>query len=292
MQEAEAPKKSRPQKKQPSQEQLNRLTKGRAQLIMQFPFFGTLALRMHLKEDNSVRTGYVDGRNIGYSAQFVAGLRPPQVMGFLAHEVLHMAFLHHVRRGHRNVQRWNVAADYAINLVLDEAGLELPDKALIDKQYAGMTAEQIYEKLPEGSGGGSGAGGWDDSDQDPGGCGGVVDSEGTRSGNTSVVSAEIADMKVTVAQAAHAARMAGKLPAGLERFVEELLKTRTPWRDILRRFMTQRDNDDFSWMRGNRRLLARGLYLPSAWSEAMGAIVVCIDTSGSIGQAELNLFLS
>jgi hypothetical protein len=31
----------------------------------------------------------------------------------------------------------------------------------------------------------------------------------------------------------------------------------------LKRFMTEKCNDDFSWKRGNRRFIAQGLYLPS-----------------------------
>jgi predicted metal-dependent peptidase len=61
----------------------------------------------------------------------------------------------------------------------------------------------------------------------------------------------------------------------------------------MRRFMTEKAPDDFNWDRGNRRFIAQGLYLPSRQSEdAIGEIVVCIDTSGSIGDKELNEFTS
>ena len=65
--------------------------------------------------------------------------------------------------------------------------------------------------------------------------------------------------------------------------MQDLLEPILPWKDILKRFMTEKCNDDFSWKRGNRRFIAQGLYLPSRTSDdAMGAMVVAIDTSGSL----------
>jgi predicted metal-dependent peptidase len=87
------------------------------------------------------------------------------------------------------------------------------------------------------------------------------------------------------------AKQAGNLPADIERAMQELLEPVLPWKNILKRFMTEKCNDDFSWKRGNRRFIAQGLYLPSRTSDdAMGAMVVTIDTSGSIGEKELTEF--
>jgi len=68
------------------------------------------------------------------------------------------------------------------------------------------------------------------------------------------------------------------------------MEPKIDWRAILRRFMTEKAQDDFSWTRGNRRFVAQGLYLPSRISEGTGEIAVAIDTSGSIGQKELDAF--
>ena len=45
-------------------------------------------------------------------------------------------------------RRWNIACDYAINPLLVEAGFELPEGALLDPAYAGLSAEDIYARLP------------------------------------------------------------------------------------------------------------------------------------------------
>src|SRR5690606_37892189 len=129
-------------------------------------------------------------------------------------------------------------------------------------------------------------------DNDPGGDGGVEDSPNSQSngGSQSQQSHEEADWKTAVAQAAHVAKQSGRLPGDLARMMEEVLTPVLPWRDILRRFMTEKSNDDFSWRRGNRRFIAPGLYLPTRESEGSGEIVAVIDTSGSVSQKELDEF--
>ena len=89
-----------------------------------------------------------------------------------------------------------------------------------------------------------------------------------------------------VAQAAHAARMAGKLSGGLERLVGEVLNPKVRWQDLLRDFMTRTTKDDETWRMRNRRFSS--VYLPARYSERMGEIIVIGDTSGSIGDEELN----
>jgi len=44
-------------------------------------------------------------------------------------------------------KRWNVACDFAINPLIVDAGLSLPDGVLIDNRFRGMSAEQIYNLL-------------------------------------------------------------------------------------------------------------------------------------------------
>lgn len=274
--------------KAPDPYQLSRMTKARAQLVMRQPFFGTLALGMKLVEDPTFSTGWTNGKVIAYNPTWVGGLRQSQVVGFAAHEVLHPAFLHHLRRGGRNKRKWNVACDYAINQILVDAGFDLPDNGYVDAKYKDLSAETIYNMLPDDIGKGRGPRGWDTDDPDPGQCGGVVDFD--EAGDSVAETAEEHNWKVQVAAAAHAARQQGKLPASLERLVAEILKVTTPWREILRRFITDKSADDFSWSKGNRRYLSQGLYLPTAWSESMGEIVVAVDTSGSISIAELTHF--
>lgn len=84
---------------------LDKIRKARAALILDQPFFGSLALRLQLQEDPAAETMWTDGRAIGYNPAFVDTLTFPQVKGVLAHEVLHIANCHHTRRGNRDARR-------------------------------------------------------------------------------------------------------------------------------------------------------------------------------------------
>jgi predicted metal-dependent peptidase len=46
-------------------------------------------------------------------------------------------------------RRWEVACDHAVNLMLREDGLRLPDWALADPAFAGLAAEEIYPLVPD-----------------------------------------------------------------------------------------------------------------------------------------------
>ena len=62
---------------------------------------------------------------------------------------MHPVLQHHTRRGGRNLRRWNMACDYAINPMLLDAGLTLPKDVLLDNRLRGMSAEHIYSLLEE-----------------------------------------------------------------------------------------------------------------------------------------------
>lgn len=275
-----------------------KMVKARANLVMANPFFGTLALRMKMVEDTSVKGMSTDGMTLKYNPKEIADMPLSKVQGGIAHTVMHPAMMHHTRRGAREVGKWNKACDYSINSILAKAGFDLPEGKYINNAYDGMSAEHLYTILPDepkdnNGGGGGGGGGGDQPDNDPGGDGGVEDSPNSTNNNASQSQQnhEEAEWKQALAQAAHVAKQAGALPAGIERMISELLEPILPWKNILKRFMTEKCNDDFSWRRGNRRFLAQGLYLPSRVSDdAMGTMVVAIDTSGSIGQKELDEF--
>ncbi len=263
-----------------------KIARARAGLILDQPFFGALALRQVLRENPSIKTARTDGQTLEYNPTFIDSLPLEQVKGVLAHEVMHVAAAHHSRRQDRQKRRWNIAADYAINDLLVQSGFALPAGALRG-MGTDKSAETIYNTLPDDPPGGQGQG-----DQDPGGCGEVCDAPGTdgQAASPGELRQAEAESKVATSQAAQAAKNMGTLPAGLARFVEEVLEARVPWREVLRRFVDQTARNDYTWTRPNARYMAQGLYLPSLYSQEMAPIVIAVDTSGSIRQEELSQF--
>jgi len=123
-----------------------KLTRARVQLLLTQPFFGTLCLRLKLVP-RSLPTMATDGSRIVYNPAFVDQLKPAELEGVLAHEVLHCALGHQCRRGDRNPELWNQAADFAINPILFGNGFTLPAGALLDPAFNNLSAEEIYARL-------------------------------------------------------------------------------------------------------------------------------------------------
>lgn len=274
------------------------LRKAKADLILDHPFFGSLALKLNYVPTTEVEHMHVDGVNLFYNPETINEMSERQIIGALAQNVMHCALGHTLRRGERDKKKWDLACDHAVNLILDECNdMELPPNSPRDGQYKDMTAEVIYNKLPEDENNG------DDDGNSPNarGYSGINDSPSNGEakddpsggqGKTSPMSeSEMEqDWKISTRQAAKAAKMQGNLPGNLEEMLQNILAPRVEWKEVLRRFMTSNNKNDYSWMRGNRRHIAQGLYLPSAWSESMGEIVIAIDTSASVSARELEQF--
>jgi predicted metal-dependent peptidase len=123
-----------------------KLTRARVQLLILQPFFGTLCLRLKLIPGD-LPTMATDGSKVVYNPAFVDQLKPAELEGTLAHEVMHCALGHQCRRGSRDQGLWNEAADFAINPILTANGFTLPAGALIDPTFANLSAEEIYARL-------------------------------------------------------------------------------------------------------------------------------------------------
>jgi predicted metal-dependent peptidase len=281
-----------------------RLKAARRALVLDHPFFGHLALGMGLQKETRGRTRTIatDGRGIYYDEAFVHGCSDVDLVSLFAHEVMHPALLHHTRRGQRDAKLWNDAGDYAINLLLQDAGFPIPEGWLLDKQYRGMTAEQIYDALkresqddgeepPEA---GTGASAGDDPSGDDAQASQTAagegdprdDADGLAETPAAVWDApepaqQEAEWQVMLKQATQLASMMGRMPGGIACAVDQATQPRLDWRSLLRRFVQQFAASDYSWRRPNRRYTASGLYLPELRAEAMACIVVVADTSAS-----------
>lgn len=250
-----------------------KMTAARTALLIDHPFFGELALRLRMVEDAGTRTMSVDGKTVRYNPDFVMEISRGLTRAIIAHEVMHCVFDHMGRRNGRDHKKWNMAGDYVINPILEEAGFSFEGTGLSNAAFAGMTADEIYTLLPDMPEDGSGGSPTDD----------LLDSDSNEA------AAEGTEWKIATVQAAQSAKTQGKLPASLGRFIEEMLAPKVDWRERLRRFVTQTAKDDYSWSRPNRRFMP-AFILPSLHSESMGEMVVAIDTSGSIDQATLDAF--
>ncbi len=80
----------------------------------------------------------------------------------------------------------------------------------------------------------------------------------------------------------------GILPASIERQLQEISQSQIDWRSYLWRYLVQTPTDFQGY---DRRFIGRGLYLDTVAGESV-QVFACVDTSGSIDNQELQLFLS
>jgi predicted metal-dependent peptidase len=288
-----------------------KIQKATAQLTMDHPFVSAILLKHPIKERKDIPTLAVDGRGqIYYNPKFIDKLSVPQVVWGLAHEVFHRIGQHALRRGHRPMKPWNYAGDAWINDVLDEAKIGTRIEGCVNMPGSkDDTVENIYDKLPKDGGGDGGKGegegegegdgegeGEGEGGGDGGGNGQPEDNDGIGDDilneNMPVDEAERkqleAEMKIEVAEAAQIAKARGKLPGVLAKIAEQIIDVKTPWYDILERYMVGMTKNEYSWRRPNRKFAASDIYLPSLDNvPKMGKVLCQVDISGSVSQEEI-----
>lgn len=274
----------------------DKISKALIKLLLHNPFFATLLLRLRMVEDNTQPTGYTNGVRIGYNSKWVESISFEETMGFLVHEAYHLILMHDIRRNHRDAVKWNHACDYAINLDLLDRNFQLPTGGLVNDKFKDMTADAIYNLLPEQQGMPQ----WGEVRDQPG-PGDDDDGEGKSGKNgkgngkpmpvsQSERNFQEQQRKMELEKARQSAKRAGKLPAGMNRLIDDILAPKLDWRVVLRRFVSAYARNDYAWYPPNRRFVHMGLYLPSLRSNEIEKIVLAIDTSGSLSQKELAQF--
>jgi len=297
------------------------MAQDRQKLLMDFPFTGSVAMRLELVPVHDCRldTCSTDFENIYADVEFYGRLDAAERLHVLAHEVWHCILLHGLRRQDRDHRRFNYAADLEIYFILRKDGLGIPFCLPHKRSWEGLSAEEIYERMDELDKTKAKKG---DSDFKRGGTSRnlkpVEDGAGfdrhaeertpadSAEGRAKVEAeepyfdadympgwrrpaAESMREKV-VAAALQVERSRGSVPAHVARTIEALLKPEVRWQDVLARFVTSCFGGSRRWLPPNRRYVGQGLYLQSRREERLRA-VVALDTSGSTG-GDLNRFFS
>lgn len=256
-------------------------------------FFATLVCRLRYLPAWDIGTAATDGERMFYNPDFILNKDAAGVRFVHAHEVMHCVLGHPVMFKtvwkHLDHQRLNIAADLVINYMLERAGYPPPDDALMPGKGhfknipAGLTTIETYRLLPEDIADQLGGDG-----DDPGGYGGVSPLKG-EAGTEAAMSALEQQWKINTAQAANAAKVRGTVSAGLDLFINDLLKSKVNWREVLRDFLMRSAKTEYIWSPPNRRFISNGLYLPRLGGQTMAGLIIANDTSGSMDMGPRSL---
>ena len=251
-------------------------------------------------------TAYTDGINKKYGRAFLTAICPTQaeVNGLILHENLHIGLRHHLHGAdmfREDGDKANKAADYVVNDMIMEIGkkypelVQLPRGGLYDPQYHNMSMREVYKLLKSKKGGGGGGGKPDKEGEKGSGSGGGEYEFDKHDFGKPMTQEEAKEMDGKIDRAIReGALLAGRLGIDLPRSISDMLNPVIDWKKELAEFVTSscKGKDEYTWRKFNRRLISNDIYLPTVENETIGEVVVGIDTSGSIGQEQLNAFAS
>lgn len=303
-----------------------KLQRAKVRMQQDYPFFASIVMYFMInpKNDNSdnMPTMAVDKRgNLYYNDKFVESLSPAELVGVLAHEVMHVCNGSFLRLNKREPFLWNIATDCAINFMLVTNNFSLPKEGLIpssngdvklgNKTYnvAGKTSEEIYEMLQDdkknnkflqqgdgdpkggqkqkGKGDGSGGDSWDMGKTfRKGGFDQHIYDDAPPSENSQVES----EWKKKTVEAATYAKMRGNLPGFAQDLVDQILNPVVDWRKVIRKYITNEIPVDFTNRVPSRKYYGTGAWSPNILRENV-EVFVSIDVSGST-MGEREYFLS
>ena len=276
-------------------------------MLLKKPFFGNIATRLVLTPaDEWCSTAATDGRKFYYNHAFIDALRTREVEFLFGHEVLHCVYDHMERRGDRDPQLHNIAADYVVNLELvDQKVGELITTvpALYDRKYVNWSSEQVYDDLFKNAKKINIQDLLDqllddhmDGDEDQGdGDGDSKEGKGNRPGRPQLSDEEKKAIRDEIREAVlNAAKQcqAGDLPLGVQRLIKDLTEPKLNWRELLRQRIESTVFSDYSWLVPSRKGWDMDAVLPGMIVDQQIDVCVALDMSGSIGEAEARDFLS
>ena len=282
------------------------ILKARIALVLKQPFFGNLAMRLTLKNaDSWLTTAATDGRHFYYNSEFILKLPTNQMMFLFCHELLHCAYDHMNRGRGYNRDIANIAMDYVVNS--DCLKYNLGQKITVvpilhDRKYEDWNFEQVYadliknakqiniedlldQLLDDHMDGNNGKGDGEDGKDDKDGKGNGRPSPMTPE-ERQAIKDEFKEAMLAAAQSAGA----GNTPGNIKRMINELTQPKINWRELITQQIQSTVKNDYTWSTPNKKHFSQGFVLPNMRKDQAIDVCVAIDTSGSIGQDQLNNF--
>jgi predicted metal-dependent peptidase len=236
------------------------LAEDRAALLLAQPFVGHLALYLDIVVGSFDQAMAVDGRSLFFDADRVRALSQIERRFLLAHGVWHCALLHPFRRDGRDQECWDRAVDAEVNGILAR-DWPIPE-SVTALEAEGFSADQIYASL-------------DPDALDPRGP--LADAHWPPRTGQALQDEWVNRIRLAMQGALQAG---SEVPGAIAKMVSPQGRASTPWRTLLRTFMTDVSGDVRTWLPPNRRHIHRGLFLPSRRTPQL-RFAVLLDTSAS-----------
>jgi len=290
-----------------------KLTKAKAKLMLEYPYFGTIASAIPLEKNNEILTFTSDGLKMRYNSEYLDRLSVEEVEFVMANGAMHTVLKHHERLNGRTKWLWQTATDYVVNAMLVKNGMQLPEYAYFEEKFDGLYVEEVYEMLRAEMIDNSDHSMEQETQQ-------ITDSDETGIENlhmqkeytpdnnaqetmeeenaneqeevsSSSEAEELSEeMKERLEQIFQKSKRQGNLPKDLEMVVPEYFSHKVDWREFLYGYIASHAKTSYTFTPPNMKFLYRGIYLPSMSSDLL-RVIVAVDTSGSVDETLLSTFL-
>lgn len=279
-----------------SNEQL--LTKAKSQLTMNHPYFGMLASRLKHEPNESVSAYASNGIRFLYNPEFLQRRTLEEIQFILTNCVMHHVLAHQQRRLNRKGSLWQLATDYAINNILEQNGLHIPQGANYNSEFKKMYAEEIYELLKEEFFSGVDAFDDDIPNDNPENIqiGDAQEKDDSKAfANTDAIEEDLdpqneSNWEYAASVAQEVAQRKSAMPSGMERLAKKVKSNGVDWRFELYNAINRHMRNNYAFMPPNKKHSWRGVALPSLASDTL-SLCVAVDTSGSINDELLSAFM-
>lgn len=261
-----------------------KISQAKAKLLVDYPYFGTIASRLELILNEDIQAFKSNGIKLEYSKDFLQNLTPSEMEFVFANGAMHASLAHENRKNGRSGWLWQLATDYAVNDMLVQNGMDRPYGATYSQRFSGLYAEEIYAALQEDIL-------RDELEYEAHDEADVQEKKDKteRLQEQETLQEQLFDEFAK--SVLEAEQKNQTLPHAIERFFTLQKWGIIDWRSELKVALDRFHKDDFALIPPNKKFLHLGVYLPSCVSNKF-QLVIAVDSSGSVDEKLLNLFLN
>lgn len=253
-----------------------------------FAFIGSMLYKFKVEPELSIKDVYLDGSQstIRVNPFWFTKLNPEESASMLAHEVMHFALQHDIRRGNRIPNLYQKAADQVVNNMLMDFGFKLPSDIEVDRRYQNQNTDIVYKQIYDD---------WKDNQEEPDNNGSgendlpeeqpPVTNQQQNQRNRDINQSELADK-------ASGGGGIGNSNEAFKQLFEDINTGKLNWKLILAEHFNELTQGEPSYHDLDRRMLSLGYYEPINESEnTINRVALALDVSGSVSQEQIQIFL-
>ena len=245
---------------------IDKISQAKSKLMLEYPYFGTIASSLNIEVKNDIQSYQNSGDKLYYNSQYIDSVDSEDVEFILASASMHKVLNHQNRNKKSSSKLWQLASDLVVNSMLVSNGLELPIMANYQDRFDKMYVEEVYTILES-----------------------EMSDEYEEQESQDIVE-DLSQDEEFMQQIIQKLEKNNSLPKDLEYISPSKAKS-INWQDELYRYIASYDKSLYQFFPPNMKYLYMGIYLPSLQSDLLH-ITIAIDTSGSIDEDLLSLFLS